>query len=302
MFTNKIGLALGGGGARGLAHVGVLRCVEDHKFKIATIAGTSVGAFVGALYAFGKSSYEIERIMRSLSFGRLASFAPGSLGMLRNGGVRKVIYEALGDVRLEDSRIPLAIVCTDLVSGRKVVFTEGPVATLVQASSCFPGILSPIEYQGMVLVDGALTENVPVQAAEQLGATFTIAVSLAEHEQGRMTPRGMFDVISRSFDILVDHAAADKVKEAHYHIQLNVGFMGRFKIEQPERAIAVGYEGFRTMLSRPLLYWWIKPIFDHIYRLFYALYRALAHAVQNPIHIPIPVIAQRLRKIFRIPN
>lgn len=281
-FRTKIGLALGGGGARGIAHIGVLKAFEEHHVRLHCISGTSVGAFIATLFAFGKSATEIEAIFTSLSFRKLSSFSPEKLGFISNNRVERIVIRELGDVYIQDAKIPLAIICTDLISGEKKIFTEGPAALLVQASSSFPGIYSPVAYQNMLLVDGALTENIPVSAARSLGANFIVAVSLSDQKIHVSAPNGVFDVVSRCFDIVVDQASTHPLKEADYTIKLNLTFMSRFKIFEPERAMQIAYASALKMFSKPLIYWWMKPFLDYAWHILMETKHLLEILLRHP--------------------
>lgn len=281
-FKTKLGLALGGGGARGAAHLGVLRAFADKNIEISCIAGTSVGAFVAALYAFGKSPSQIETVFENLSFLKISSLFPVKLGLSRNQGVHDLLEKELGNARIEEAQIPLAIVCTDLITGHAKVFTRGPLAKIVQASASFPGIYSPIEYHDMILVDGAISENIPVSGVKTLGANFIVGVSLSDYKQHNQKPKGLLDVIGRCFDIIVDQNSIHQMKMSDYMINLDVSFMSRFKLTEKERAITLGYSQTQSLLSRSLWYWWFKPHMDYFYGVIKSLKELFSALFSHP--------------------
>ncbi|HDP97696.1 MAG TPA: patatin, partial [bacterium] len=159
---NKIGLALGGGAVLGAAHIGVLKAMEELDIPVHFVAGTSIGALVAALYAFGKDYKQIEKIAAELDWLDVSGLSLSQYGLLSNKKLGKIINKAIGDVDFEDARIPLAMIATDISHGKEVVLKQGNVATAVMASTCIPGIFIPVEIEGKLLVDGGVVENVPI--------------------------------------------------------------------------------------------------------------------------------------------
>lgn len=197
----KIGLALGGGFARGLAHVGVLKALEEEEIPIDFIAGTSVGALIAAVYASGTSLAEMERqgtLTRFKDFGR---WKLSRMGMASNERLEEMMHRFTTVKYFKDLKIPLSIVATDIIKGESVYFTDGEIGPALRASCAYPGLFLPVEYKGKVLVDGFLTEQVPGEAVRELGAEMVIAVHL---EPGLLDdrPRNTIEVISRSFSII----------------------------------------------------------------------------------------------------
>jgi len=175
---SAFGLALGGGFLRGFAHLGVLDVLEEEGLRPGWIAGTSAGAIAAAFAAFGRSADETQGALEELGWGTITRGRPRKLGLSTNQGLQEVLVDALGDVRIEDADIPLAVVATDINSGNRVLLDRGPLAPAVRASSCVPGLYVPVEIDGRKLVDGALTENVPARAVRELGARYVVAASL----------------------------------------------------------------------------------------------------------------------------
>lgn len=175
---SRFGLALGGGALRGLAHLGVLDVLEEAGLRPGWIAGTSAGAIAAAFAAFGHSADETAEALEELRWGSITKGRPRRLGLSTNQGLEDLLLRLLGDVRLEDAHIPLAVVATDINSGNRVLLDRGPLARAVRASCCVPGFYVPVEVGGRLLVDGALTQNVPAGAVRELGAPLVVAVSL----------------------------------------------------------------------------------------------------------------------------
>ncbi|MCX6178077.1 MAG: patatin-like phospholipase family protein [Chlorobiales bacterium] len=174
----KTGLALGGGAVLGAAHIGVLKALTELDIPISMVSGTSIGAFIAALYAFGKSWQEIRDIAFSLDWFDLSGLVLSQFGLLSNKKFGRIVTEVLGHKNIEDASVPLSIVATDIGTGKKVVFTKGDVALAVMASSCIPGIFRPVEHSGLLFVDGMLMENVPVSPLVESGAESVICVDL----------------------------------------------------------------------------------------------------------------------------
>lgn len=198
----RIGLALGGGFARGIAHAGVLRVLEQHNIPIHCITGISAGAIVAAAYASGTPIEEIVRAGCSMRFGDVGRFLPGRLGLVGSQAMNRFLGRLLKAYRFEDMRIPLGVVATDLSSGEPASFAgAGSVFDPIRASCAYPGLFHPVSHEGRLLVDGAMSMGVPAALARQLGATHVISVALPTATPAS-TPNNMFQVVSRCFQIL----------------------------------------------------------------------------------------------------
>jgi NTE family protein len=197
----KIGVALGGGFARGIAHIGVLRVLEQHQIPVDFIAGTSVGALVAATYASGTSLVEMERQGVLTTFRDFGRWTVSRMGMASNERLEDYLHRFTPARTFEEMKIPLSIVATDIITGESVHFTDGEIAPALRASCAYPGLFLPVEYRGHILVDGFLTETVPAEAVRQLGADVVISIHL---EPGLLDgkPRNTIEVISRSFSII----------------------------------------------------------------------------------------------------
>jgi NTE family protein len=197
----RIGVALSGGFARGIAHIGVLRVLEKHHIPVDVIAGTSVGALIGAAYASGTTLDEMEaqsKVTRFTDFGR---WTLSRLGLASNQKLEEFFARYSTAKRFEDLRIPMVIVATDLGAGNTVYFTQGDLGTAVRASCAYPGLFVPVNLNNRTLVDGFLTEPVPVEGARRAGAEIVIAVNLSSRVV-EVRPKSMFEVIGRAFSIV----------------------------------------------------------------------------------------------------
>jgi NTE family protein len=200
----RVGLALAGGFARGIAHIGVLRVLREAGVPIDVVAGTSVGALIGAAFCAGASFDEMERIGVTTKFTDFGRWTPSWLGLATNQRLEKFLARFTPVSTFEQMSIPLAIATTDLNAGISVYYSRGPVGPPLRASCAYPGLFVPIQFEGRTLVDGFLTAPVPVEGALLLGAEVVIAVYL---ESGNVDqPRTFTDVLSRSFNIIQRHS------------------------------------------------------------------------------------------------
>lgn len=183
-IRDGVNLALGGGAARGLAHIGVLRGLAEDGVEVAGIAGTSMGAIIGALVAGGLDPDEVEAIFEEMDWQRVGTIL---LRSVVGEALHELLREMLGRGRIEALELPFAAVCCDLDTGEQVVLSSGNTADAVRASSAIPGILSPVHIAGRVLVDGAVVEPVPVTAASRLSPQPVLAVNVLRPPDPRMT-------------------------------------------------------------------------------------------------------------------
>jgi NTE family protein len=200
----RVGLALSGGFARGIAHIGVLRVLEEHKIPIHCITGTSVGALVGAGYAAGCTLDEMERQAITTKFSDFGRWTLSRLGLASNLRLEEFFRRFTSATRFDQLKIPVAIAATDLGSGKTVHFTSGDLILAIRASCAYPGLFVPVQQEGHMMADGFLTEPVPYEAARALGAEIVIGVHL-ETTGLTKRPSSMFEVIGRAFSIMQTH-------------------------------------------------------------------------------------------------
>ena len=217
--TPIIGLALGGGFARGMAHIGVLKVLEEEGIPVRLIAGTSVGALIGAAYCSGLSVQELEKLARSVRFTTFARWTVSRYGFASNDRMVSFLARTLKVKTFEELLIPLAVTATDFNSGEGVVFHSGSIIEPVRASCAYPGMFLPVNIRGRWLVDGMLSHPVPSQPLREMGAQRVLAVHLRGQWSKDGAPRHLFDVIGQSFAIAQDkmshlwRGAADVVVE-----------------------------------------------------------------------------------------
>jgi NTE family protein len=197
----KIGIALGGGFARGLAHIGILKVLEEENIPVDFIAGTSVGSVIGATYASGISAKELEEVAALVRFKDFSRWTFSRFGLFSNDKMAVFLRKVLRCKTFEELKIPLAIAATDVITGDPVVFTTGDLIDPVRASCAYPGMFQPVRIGGQLLVDGLLAHSVPATPLRDMGAERVISVHLAAHWLKPGGPRHVFDVIGQCFSI-----------------------------------------------------------------------------------------------------
>jgi NTE family protein len=197
----KIGIALGGGFARGLAHVGVLRVLQEEGIPIDYVAGTSVGSIIGASYCSGISPREMQEIAGIVRFKDFARWSLNKLGFCTNDRMSNFLCKIVKCKTFEELHTPLAVAATDFVTGEAVVFRTGPIVEAVRASCAYPGMFQPVKVNGRLLVDGMLSHAVPTTPLRDMGADRVLAVYLSAHWVNLSGPRHVFDVIGQCFSI-----------------------------------------------------------------------------------------------------
>jgi NTE family protein len=245
-----VGLAFGGGFARGFAHLGVLQVLQDHQIPISHIAGTSVGSILGAAYASGAPLSRIIEVCRNLRFRDIARWRVSRLGLASNQRLGALIERVFSSRQFEDLRIPLAVVATDLSSGEPVVFTQGNLVDAIRASCAFPGLFEPVEIGTRCLADGGLVAPVPTKAARLLGASTVIGVSVGLQDGHRGAPTNIFQVVSRAVGAAQKHQLEIWEKHAHLVLRPDVQSLAWDDFDRAEEAIDAGAATARRALPR----------------------------------------------------
>ena len=258
MDRKKVGLALSGGGARGFAHVGVLKALSENSIPIDYIAGTSAGSFVGAAYAAGMSIDEIVAIGPKVSWFAMSGFSYSPRGLLSNAAMGKFIETTLPVQNFEDLKIPLAIVACDFARGGEVVLKEtGSLAQAVRASCAIPGVFVPItDAKGRMLVDGGVVSPMPTRAVKKLGAELIIAVDLLSTGSTYWgTPKTLLGMLFQSAMLMLRTASKNQHYRANVIIEPEIAHirpdeMGRRDelIELGEKAALEKIDEIKTLL------------------------------------------------------
>jgi NTE family protein len=248
----SVGLALSGGVARGNAHIGVLRVLEEHSIPIDYIAGTSAGSLVAAAYAAGMTVDEIAEIAHALRWRDIGRVTISRLGVQSNARMEEFTRARLPVNRFEELRIPLAIVATDLKTGSAVILTEGDVAFAVRASCALPGWYVPVtDDHGRQLVDGGLVANIPTAAVRALGADIVIAVDVnSEGAKFIGPPHSVIGVLLQAIMVVQRTAAIHQLQDADVVISPKTGNIRWDEMGRVDDLIALGEQAARPTISR----------------------------------------------------
>ncbi len=241
----KVALVLGGGAARGFAHIGVIRELEREKIPVDMIVGTSVGSLIGAIYASERNSFELEWTAFQLGKDDLLDYgilnALSGMGVAKGDKLEAFVKSKVPAVNIEDLKIPFAAVATDLNRGTRVVLDKGPVATAVRASSAIPGVFQPVNFQGRMLVDGGVIDNIPAAVAREKGADIVIAVDIGEQVVNYHIT-DIIDVMLQSITIMGAENARFHKKDADVLVSPRVGDVGMLDFTQKKRCMQAGID------------------------------------------------------------
>ena len=244
----SIGVALGGGFARGIAHIGILKVLEEENIPIQIVAGTSVGALIGACYCSGLSAEELEEVARNCRFTTFARWTLSRCGFASNDRMISFLTRTLKTKTFEDLRVPLAVTATDFNTGEGVVFHSGSVVDPIRASCAYPGMFLPVEIGGRYLVDGMLSHPVPTRPLRAMGANRVLAVHLKGTWTTGGPPRHLFDVIGQSFAIAQDAMASVWRSAADLVVEPDVAGFGYDDFKRAGDLIKVGETAMRAAL------------------------------------------------------
>ena len=245
-----IGLALGGGFARGFAHLGVLQVLEQNHVPISCIAGTSVGSILGAAYASGAPLARIVTTCRTLRLRDIARWRVSRLGLASNHRLGDLIERVFEARHFEELAIPMAVVATDLNSGEPVVINHGSLIDAIRASCAFPGLFEPVEIGTRCLADGGLVAPVPTRAARDLGAAFVLGVSVGIQDGYRGTPSNIFQVVSRAVTAAQKHSLEVWERHADLVLRPDVQSLAWDDFDRAEEAIEAGVTAARRAIPR----------------------------------------------------
>ncbi len=249
----KVALVLGGGGARGFAHVGVIRELEQAGIPIDLIVGVSVGSLIGALYADTKDSFQLEWSSFKIKKEEIFDFKLLNLrsGLAKGDALKSYLDRTLHAKRIEDLKIPLAIVAADLKTGKPVVFQSGSIADAVRASTSVPGVFEPVVYGDQILVDGGILGNLAPEVARQLGADIVIGVNIAKSRSDfkGAVPTAL-SVILESIDIMGDEIVNCKRHYFDVLIEPDVGDVGITDFTQKKKLIEAGRQATLAVMDK----------------------------------------------------
>jgi len=235
----KIALVLGGGAAKGFAHIGVIKALESHAITPDIIVGTSAGSVVGALYAGGYNGFDLQRVALSMDEGTVSDWVLPNRGFIKGESLQNFVNNAVQNRPIEALNRTLAIVATDLQSGELVVFERGDTGMAVRASSSVPGIFQPVKINGREYVDGGLVSPVPVKTARDLGADIVIAVDISDRPKlARL--RDTIDVLMQTFVIMGRTIASQELTRADIVIVPDITNLNSANFDSRNYAIIEG--------------------------------------------------------------
>jgi NTE family protein len=235
------GLALSGGTAKCLAHIGVIRALEESGVEVDYLSGTSGGSIVAVLYAAGKSCEELVDLAEGIRWRKLARLTLPRLGLLSGDAIRGFIIDEIGDLDFEDLRIPTAVVAADLTTGKGSLIRDGKVALACQASSSIPEVYSPVVIDGHYLVDGGLVEYLPIEALGSFGEMFKIASHLGLGDVRREHPKHLIEVVMQVTGFVSQQNASISEKKADFIIRPHLAGFSPFALHMASDMIEEGY-------------------------------------------------------------
>ncbi len=281
MKPNKIGLVLGGGGARGLAHVGVINVLHRAGIPIHIITGTSIGALIGGIYAqhpdmeilnkkvqdflkgprykkLGVNNFKdkdkkdpddlLKHLTRKVKRQLIINIAANRMALLKDKRLKIAIKSLLDDILIEDCKIPYACLATDLITGEAVVFDKGRMRPAVEGSSAIPGFLPPVEYNGYRLIDGSVSRNFPIATARQMGATSVITVDVALNFDKNVKIDNVIDLIIRTAQITAHHLDNHLIEHSDVNIKPDIGDVHWSEFNRVDELIKKGEEATEKIL------------------------------------------------------
>ncbi|MBL8507196.1 MAG: patatin-like phospholipase family protein [Chitinimonas sp.] len=244
----RIGIALGGGAAKGFAHIGVIKTLEGQGLTPAVVSGTSAGSVVGALYASGMNGFSLQEQSFALDEARVRDLTLGSGGLVKGEKLQEYVNELVKNRTLDKMVKPFAAVATELDTGRRVAFKRGNTGQAVRASCSIPGVFQPTLVNGKRFVDGGLVSPVPVDTARELGADIVIAVDISTKADYGKTNEGMFAILNQTIIIMGQKLGEQELARADVVIRPRVGSIGSADFEQKHNAILEGERAAQAAL------------------------------------------------------
>ena len=242
-----MGLALGGGAARGFAHIGVIQVLEEAGVRPDLVVGTSAGSLVAALYAAGRSGAELAQLALAMDEGAITDWSFPGRGLIRGDALARFVREHTSGRTIEQMRLPLGIVATDLDTGEPILFQRGDTGLAVRASSAVPAVFQPVRIGNREYVDGGLVSPVPVRFARQMGAELVIAVDISTPPDGAATS-DVFRMLLQTFSIMGKSINRFELREADVVLRPDLRGVGSAAFNERSRALAAGRDAARAGL------------------------------------------------------
>lgn len=235
----KIGLALGGGAAKGFAHIGVIKMLEASGIHADVVAGTSAGSVVGALYASGMNPFQLQQVAFDMDESKIRDVRLFSGGLVQGQALQDYVNKLVSKQPIQQFRTPFAAVATELKTGERTIFVHGNTGQAVRASSSVPGVFEPTRIGERHYVDGGVVSPVPVDAARKLGADFVIAVDISTAPDGR-NPQGLVKIVGQTLAIMGRQLGQQEMARADVVIRPNIDGIGSTDFSQKNQAILEG--------------------------------------------------------------
>jgi NTE family protein len=235
---------------RGLAHIGVIKVLQDEGIPVHGVCGTSAGSLIGAALAADLSWNEMDRIAKQTEWRDLvAPILPPRGGLLSAQRLETFVHDLVDGRRIEELPVPFCAVATDITAGRRVLFREGPVATAVRASCSIPGIFEPVRIGDRVLVDGGVVEHVPIFASREMGGDVVLSVNLTSDRQPQEPPESIVDILVYSFFTMMERTDGSGVGEGHVQLQPDLRGFGYRDLSQQDTLVRRGEQAARARIS-----------------------------------------------------
>ncbi|MDI1260123.1 MAG: patatin-like phospholipase family protein [Aquabacterium sp.] len=244
----RIGLALGGGAARGFAHIGVLQVLHEQGIKPDLVVGTSAGSVVAAIYAAGKTPTDLESMAMTLDESTMTDWVFPGRSVMKGEALAKFVRAFTGGRQIEQMALPLGIVATDLNSGQPILFRRGDPGTAVRASSSVPAVFTPVRIAGREYVDGGLVSPIPVKYARQMGADLVIAVDISAIPEGQPT-KGAVDILLQTFNIMGHSISQYELQDADVVMRPRLAGIGSGDFGNRRLSILAGREAALSVLQ-----------------------------------------------------
>jgi NTE family protein len=249
----KIGLALGGGAARGFAHIGVIKALEAQGIYPDIVVGTSAGSVVGALYAAGNTGFQLQKLALEMDEASISDWAVPlfrkNTGVLKGEALQSYVNKAVNNLPMEKLKIPFGAVATDLKDGKPILFQRGNTGMAVRASSAVPGVFQPVTINGHTYVDGGLVAPVPVRFARDMGADFVIAVNISTQADVQATVSSL-DVIMQTFSIMGQRINDYELRDADIVITPPLGKMASNDFNGRNQAVLAGEQAAAQVMTQ----------------------------------------------------
>lgn len=249
MKFRSLGVALSGGTAKSVTHVGVIKALVEAGIPISYVAGTSGGSIVGSMYASGMPISTMETVATNMKWRKLVSIRLTRLGFISSQRIEDFVRETIGNVNFEDLAVPCGVVATNLVTGDRKVFRTGPLARAVRASCSIPQIYLPVEIDGEYYVDGGLSQYLPVETALEMGAEFVLASHLAPVDPTYRRPQNILQLVVQITGLMARKNFPISVAKSHFVVHPNVDAYSSFDFDHAGEMIEIGYDATRRVVA-----------------------------------------------------